>query len=276
MISDTTQDQKIIHPCFQSGCAFGRIHLPVAPNCNLLCSYCSRKYDCLNESRPGVTSRVMTPEEACAYYRERSQKYRLSVAGIAGPGDPLANWPETEKTLRLIREEAPALALCLSTNGLTGAQYAYELYALGARFVTLTINAVSEECAAEIYEWVSDEHGTILRGVEGAKFLLQKQKEALQAFSSLGFHIKINMVLIPGVNEHQSEDVAKLAACFHCDLLNLIPLIPVKGTKFADWKPLTQEALGRHRLNAESHVPVMYHCQHCRADAVGYVARENI
>jgi nitrogen fixation protein NifB len=50
------------HPCFggDHGKA-GRIHLPVAPGCNIKCGFCERRFDCANESRPGVTSRVLTP-----------------------------------------------------------------------------------------------------------------------------------------------------------------------------------------------------------------------
>ena len=45
------------HPCFNPDVKgkFGRVHLPVAPKCNIQCGYCNRKYDCVNESRPGVT-----------------------------------------------------------------------------------------------------------------------------------------------------------------------------------------------------------------------------
>ncbi|NEX14978.1 MAG: nitrogen fixation protein NifB, partial [Prosthecochloris sp.] len=43
------------HPCFNDASrhSFGRIHLPVAPKCNIQCNYCNRKFDCLNENRPG-------------------------------------------------------------------------------------------------------------------------------------------------------------------------------------------------------------------------------
>ncbi|MGE5894530.1 MAG: nitrogenase cofactor biosynthesis protein NifB, partial [bacterium] len=49
------------HPCFskEAHFKFGRIHLPVAPACNIQCRYCIRKFDCANESRPGVTSTVL-------------------------------------------------------------------------------------------------------------------------------------------------------------------------------------------------------------------------
>src|SRR5512140_3001085 len=109
-----------VHPCFSEAAheRFGRAHLPVAPACNIQCRYCVRKFDCANESRPGVTSRVMTPDEAldrtCALI-ERSD--RMSVVGIAGPGGPLVN-AATYVTLRRINWVYPDLMLCISTNGL--------------------------------------------------------------------------------------------------------------------------------------------------------------
>jgi nitrogen fixation protein NifB len=112
------------HPCFGGDHSkAGRIHLPVAPGCNIKCGFCERKFDCANESRPGVTSRVLTPEQAVERVRlvklhmERQGGAQLKVVGIAGPGDPLAN-PRTFETFRLVREAFPEMTLCLSTNGL--------------------------------------------------------------------------------------------------------------------------------------------------------------
>lgn len=80
------------YPCFSEKAhdKFGRMHLPVAPACNIQCRYCIKKYDCANESRPGISSVVLKPHEAIErvrYLVERSAN--ISVIGIAGPGDPL-------------------------------------------------------------------------------------------------------------------------------------------------------------------------------------------
>ena len=94
------------HPCFniEAKGTYARVHLPVAPNCNIQCNYCKRDYDCVNESRPGVTSEVLSPEQALAYLIKLKEKMpNLSVVGIAGPGDPFANPTETMTTLRLVR-----------------------------------------------------------------------------------------------------------------------------------------------------------------------------
>ena len=54
------------HPCYsdRGHQHFARMHVAVAPACNIQCHYCNRKYDCSNESRPGVVSEVLTPEQA--------------------------------------------------------------------------------------------------------------------------------------------------------------------------------------------------------------------
>ena len=44
------------HPCYSEKAHhhYARMHVAVAPACNIQCHYCNRKYDCANESRPGV------------------------------------------------------------------------------------------------------------------------------------------------------------------------------------------------------------------------------
>ncbi|MCI5183912.1 MAG: radical SAM protein, partial [Candidatus Electrothrix sp. AW1] len=103
------------HPCFNAKVKgqYGRVHLPVAPKCNIQCNFCNRKFDCVNESRPGVTSTILTPGQALEYMGKVLEKGpRISVAGIAGPGDPFANTEETLETMRLIRKEFPDTILC--------------------------------------------------------------------------------------------------------------------------------------------------------------------
>ncbi|MBL0715106.1 MAG: radical SAM protein, partial [Desulfosarcina sp.] len=108
------------HPCFNEKVKgnFVRVYLPVAPICNIRCNYCNQRYDCVNESLPGVTNREISPNQAFEYLK-RAFKNEAStqVAGIIGPGDPSANPEATLKTLRLAREGFPDLILCLAANG---------------------------------------------------------------------------------------------------------------------------------------------------------------
>jgi nitrogen fixation protein NifB len=116
MTLDLTQ-----HPCFNEAArkTAARIHLPVAPKCNVQCNFCDRQYDCINESRPGVTSAVLTPQQA-VYYLDRAMEKSpaIRVVGIAGPGDPFASPEETLETLRLVRNRYPEMLLCVASNGL--------------------------------------------------------------------------------------------------------------------------------------------------------------
>ena len=153
------------HPCFseKAHLSFGRVHLPVAPACNIQCRYCIRKFDCANESRPGITSRVLSPDEALERVRALVERNdRLSVVGIAGPGDALAN-PATYPTLRRINHEFPDLTLCLSTNGLLLPDRLEQILAAGVRSLTITINAVSMNTAEALYSWVEYD-GTAVPG----------------------------------------------------------------------------------------------------------------
>src|SRR5512147_636873 len=104
------------HPCFNRGAhaKYGRLHLPVAPRCNIQCRYCVRKYDCVNESRPGVASLVLSAVEAMERVRAVVERDgRLGVIGVAGPGDALAN-PASLQVLGMVDAEFPEVTLCLS------------------------------------------------------------------------------------------------------------------------------------------------------------------
>lgn len=78
---NSVKEPQLIHPCFQESChgKYGRIHLPVAPACNIQCAYCDRRYDCANESRPGVTSEVISPEKPWSGPDRWYGKIRLSM-----------------------------------------------------------------------------------------------------------------------------------------------------------------------------------------------------
>ena len=65
-LPESIRERVYNHPCYseQAHHHFARMHVAVAPACNIQCHYCNRKYDCANESRPGVVSELLTPEQA--------------------------------------------------------------------------------------------------------------------------------------------------------------------------------------------------------------------
>ncbi|MCX7794225.1 MAG: radical SAM protein [Thermodesulfovibrionales bacterium] len=261
------------HPCFtrEAHSRLARIHLPVAPLCNIKCRYCIRKYDCVNESRPGITSRVLSPEEALERVRilvNRNEK--ISVIGIAGPGDPLAN-DSTFHTLKAIHREFPDLILCLSTNGLYLPERLEDLLINGVRSLTITINAVLPETAEKIYSWVLYKNKR-LEGREAAECILCNQWNGLRKAVQAGLIVKINSVLIPGINDSEIPLIAWLAGLRGASLMNIIPLIP--QAEFSNLKRPSREDISNTRNKCKSYISQMTHCRHCRADACGTLTED--
>jgi nitrogen fixation protein NifB len=262
------------HPCFNKDAhgKFGRVHLPVAPRCNLQCNFCNRKFDCMNESRPGVTSAILPPAQAVPYLEEVVARVKnLSVVGIAGPGDPFANPEETMATLRAVHTRFPEMLLCLATNGLGVAPYVDELAVLKVSHVTLTINAVDPEIGARIYAWIRDGRRP-LRGVDAAKLLLERQLDAIRRLKEHNVVVKINSILMPGINDTHIPEVAKVMKELGADLMNVMAFLPVKGAAFEDLAPPDNLEMARVRLQSGLHLPQMTHCARCRADAVGLIS----
>jgi nitrogen fixation protein NifB len=261
------------HPCFsvEAHTKFGRMHLPVAPACNIQCKYCVRKYDCANESRPGITSRVLTPTEAVERveaFVERND--RISVIGIAGPGDPLAN-EATFETLSALRWGFPHLTLCVSTNGLLLPERLTDLIRAGVKSLTVTINAVLPESAERIYSWVQY-RGTRLTGQEAAKTLLANQWVGISNAIEMGLLVKVNSVYLPGVNDEDLVLVAKRAGELGADIMNVLPLIPQ-----GEFSGLTRPSYAEINAKRDALRPFinqMSHCRQCRADACGTLGED--
>jgi nitrogen fixation protein NifB len=270
------------HPCFGGDHSkTGRIHLPVAPGCNIKCGFCERKFDCANESRPGVTSKVLTPEQAVervtlvkrhmqALARKNGGGAQLKVVGIAGPGDPLAN-PKTFETFEKVKEAHPEMTLCLSTNGLLLTEYLHKLEQVGVHSITVTINALTPETGARVYEWVKF-HGNRLEGEEGAAVLLKRQLDGVRYAAAAGMMVKVNHVYIPGINDHETLDLAVKVRELGAEMMNIIPVIPIG--LFRDVEPPSESTMEMVRNQAELILSQARHCKQCRADAAGVVGED--
>ncbi len=265
------------HPCFGGDHAkAGRIHLPVAPGCNIKCGFCERKFDCANESRPGVTSKVLTPEQGVERVRlvkrhmAKQGGPQLKVVGIAGPGDPLAN-PKTFETFRLVRQNFPEMTLCLSTNGLRLPESIEQIVAADITSLTVTINALTPETGAQVYEWIKYDRQR-LSGAEGAAFLLEKQFAGVRLAAQAGLMVKINHVYIPGINDHETLDLAVKVRGLGATMMNIMPVIPIG--LFKEIEPPSEMTMELVRNQAELILSQARHCKQCRADAAGIVGKD--
>ncbi|MGB5618529.1 MAG: radical SAM protein [Desulfobacterales bacterium] len=259
------------HPCFNPGActSFGRVHLPVAPRCNIQCKFCNRKFDCVNETRPGVTSAVLSPGQAMVYLEEvLAKKGNISVVGIAGPGDPFANPEETLETLSRARSRYPEVILCVATNGLNLTPYLDELERLKVSHVTVTVNALDPVIGVQIYSWMRLGK-RVVRAEEGAGVLLERQLEGITGLKERGIAVKVNSIILPGINEDHIEAVARRMADLGVDLFNAMPYYPNAGSELEHLAEPDKTTVETIRQKAGVHVKQMRHCTRCRADAVG-------
>jgi nitrogen fixation protein NifB len=268
------------HPCYSEEAHhhYARMHVAVAPACNIQCNYCNRKYDCSNESRPGVVSQKLTPEQAVRkVVAVASEIPQMTVLGIAGPGDALANPKKTFDTFRMLQEQAPDIKLCLSTNGLALPDWVDEICNYKVDHVTITINMVDPVVGAKIYPWIFWDHRRIT-GLEASTILHQRQMLGLDMLTARGVLTKVNSVLIPGINDKHliavNQEVKRRGAFLH----NIMPLISEaehgtvfgltgqRGPSAADLKDVQDACMGGAHL--------MRHCRQCRADAVGLLGED--
>ncbi|MDR0912264.1 MAG: radical SAM protein [Methanobrevibacter sp.] len=254
------------HPCFNEKMhdKVGRVHVPIAPKCNIYCNFCTRDINS-DENRPGVASCVMNLDSALEHVQNVTEEGPISVVGVAGPGDSLAN-PDTIEFFKRLSKENPDLIKCMSTNGLLLPDLAEEIAKAGVNTVTVTVNAIDPEIAEKIYTFVKYD-GNVIKGRKGVELLIKNQLDGIQKLSDLGVIIKVNSVLIPGINDEHIVDIAREVKERGASLMNVLPLIPLNKMKDIP-KPSCAE-IEKVRADVEEIIPVFRACTQCRADAYG-------
>jgi nitrogen fixation protein NifB len=268
------------HPCYSEEAHhhYARMHVAVAPACNIQCHYCNRKYDCANESRPGVVSELLTPDQAVKKVMVVAANIpQMTVLGIAGPGDPLANPERTLETFRQLSQKAPDIKLCVSTNGLSLPAQVDELCQHNIDHVTITINCVDPDVGAKIYPWIFWNNRRI-KGRKGAEILIEQQQKGLEMLVARGVLVKVNSVMIPGVNDEHLTEVSRVVKAKGAFLHNVMPLIAEAehGTFFGvmGQRGPTHGELQTLQDACAGDMAMMRHCRQCRADAVGMLGED--
>lgn len=279
-LSDEIREKVHNHPCYSEEAHhyFARMHVAVAPACNIQCHYCNRKYDCSNESRPGVVSELLTPDQAVMKTKAVAANIpQMTVLGIAGPGDPLANPERTFDTFRQLSEQAPDIKLCVSTNGLALPESVDELSKHNIDHVTITINTVDPKIGAKIYPWIYWNNRRIY-GEKGAKILIEQQQKGLEMLVAKGILVKVNSVMIPGVNDDHLKEVSRIVKQKGAFLHNVMPLISEAehGTFYGvmGQRGPSAEELQDLQDACAGDMNMMRHCRQCRADAVGLLGED--
>ena len=233
------------------------------------CKYCKRGFNKYGE-RPGISRGLLTPDKSVELVRKALELCpEISVVGIAGPGDTLATDHAIE-TFEAIGKEYPDLIKCLSTNGLLLYDKAERLAEAGVDTVTVTVNSVDPQVQEKICSHILVD-GKILIGEAAAETLIKAQLKGIEKVTELGIVVKVNSVLIPGINDKTIGNTAKAVAGKGAKLVNIIPLIPQH--EFSGIPAPTCAELNKAREAAGQYLEVFRHCRHCRADACGIPGR---
>lgn len=110
-------------------------------------------------------------------------------------------------------------------------------------------------------------------GTAAASLLLDRQLDAIARLKAKAITVKVNTVVIPGVNDDHVSAIAAKIAGLGVDLHNLIAMIPIPGTPLGKVSPPSLDLMASLRRAAERYLPQMHHCMRCRADAVGLLTQ---
>ncbi len=257
-----------LHPCWASDREglWERIHVPVAAGCNVQCGFCENAIGGCNTLQPAYSTRVISVAKAVEIIeRELRSRPNLRIVAVSGPGEPLLNGRALE-VFEQIRRTRDDIEFCLSTNGTLLSECSKRLANLGTTTITVSISASIPETAARIYDWAVL-GGKRLKDLEMARAIIERQFRGIDAAVDEGMLIKVNTVLIPGINDKDISILAESLSDHDVSLQNIIPLVPLGRMKTR--RAPTHKEIEAARLQASEWLPQFSHCKLCRSDVVG-------
>ena len=99
-----------------------------------------------------------------------------------------------------------------------------------------------------------------------------QQLKGVEMAAQAGLMVKVNFVYIPGINDHETLDLAVRIRELGAEMMNIMPVIPVG--MFKDIEPPSAATMEMVRNQAELILSQARHCKLCRADAAGVVGKD--
>lgn len=212
---------------------FGRrinyLRLSVTDKCDLRCHYCMPQRF-TNFEAPESWLRFDEIERVVAAFARMGVSH-LRITG----GEPLLrhNLPQLVRQLSAL---AGLQDISLSTNATQLPKHAAALHAAGVRRINVSLDSLDRACVASITG--SDSFNAIMAGIRAGK--------------EAGFNpIKLNMVLMHGINDHEVMQMAEF--CFtEGFILRLIETMPMGDTghkrHYMDSTPVREQLIQKFKL----------------------------
>ena len=177
------------------------IRIAINSGCNLRCVYCHRE----GETKPDTP----LPIEDIRAILDATKQLGIRSVKFTG-GEPLLR----EDIVDIIRAVPPGIESSLTTNGTLLAGYANELREAGLSRVNISLDSLNPET---------------YRSITGVG-VLSDVLEGIAAAREAGLTpIKINMVLLKGVNEGEVDDFIRLVSGDRQMILQIIELMDLGG-----------------------------------------------
>jgi GTP 3',8-cyclase len=181
------------------------LRLSITDRCNLRCVYCTY----WQEWQKLPTTEILRYEELLRLAAIAAAK-GISKIRVTG-GEPLVRRGVVD-FLRQLHQVPGITKVCLTTNGVLLRELARDLYDTGLRHLNISLDTLQRERYRRITG--RDNLAAVMGGLELA--------------ASLGFHpIKINCVVLRGVNDDEVLDLARLAQDhpFQVRFIELMPTV---------------------------------------------------
>lgn len=198
------------------------LRISLIDRCNFRCHYCMPEGNELNYI---LLQELLTHDELLTLVREvfipvGFRKFRLTG------GEPLLR-PGVIDLVREIASLPETEDLAMTTNAFLLADLAEDLYQAGLRRINISLDSLNPETFDQII------------GNRG-RSRWNKTWAGIQAAHQVGFDpLKLNVVVIPGVNEQEVEDLAALTIerCWHVRFIEFMPIGNVNLFQDRAWIP---------------------------------------
>jgi cyclic pyranopterin phosphate synthase len=154
------------------------IRISLTPRCNLKCIYCHREGE--------VKPEAELSKEQVAEILRVAAKFGIRSVKFTG-GEPLLR----KDILDIVRSVPPGMESSMTTNGILLAKYAQGLKEAGMKRVNVSIDSINPETYRKI------------TGFDQLDKVLDGMKAGIEAGLT---PIKINMVVLEGINDHEIDD----------------------------------------------------------------------
>lgn len=191
---------------------FGRVatdlRVSLTDRCNLRCSYCMPA----EGIAPGPRDAMLTADEVVRLVRVGVERLGITAVRFTG-GEPLLR-PDLAEIIAATATLHPRPDIALTTNAIGLAERVGALAAAGLDRVNISLDSLDPTVYAEITR----------------RPLLARALEGIEAARAAGIGVKINSVLVPGVNDGEAADLVEWALGLGVEL-RFIEQMPLGGDR---------------------------------------------